>query len=650
MAGNLRLLAGVVALAGISAAGVFVAGTKLSHAPPTVRALASPAPASSLPQGAAPDDSPQDRGFAFHAPTGRPPSLPCNEARRVVRQARASLAYAPPAVTPVALATATADWLDPHGLWSVSSDSPVPAVLDREARQLLAEIEGADGAPCAASREVGDVLVRWVLELGARFDDARRAARSGRGAARGATLAAAVGDAVIEDDSRPARQLATTLGERSGRAERDLDAGITPYVEAARDRFFPRDDGAGWAGIVRAAAVRAYVQAMDPHGAWAPLDEEASVYDVDLDAHPPDRLWGDGVRTALGVRVESDPMDPLQVGDVVLSIAGTPTAGLPVEQLDQLVYATTDAPEAAQLVVLRSGEREVRTLALPAPSGAAAASDPPQILPAYRVPYGAGDALVVQIHDVRSDLGAELAATLRQQLSSDTRAVDGLLLDLRDDGGGSTEGAIAALSLFLPGAPLFPMGRRDGSIEVDRAPEPPLTDRWTRPVAALVDGDTASAAEMLAGALLSYRRGLVVGSRTYGKGCAQEYLDDDARAGVLRLTTLLYALPDGSPVQAVGIEPSILLPTRRRASSFAELAHEREADAPNAAPTWRGPDVRDPTLLPPASATAWPEPRGAVGPCRDVDVCGALQAIGAVTPGKRPTAAHSGAPPTPGRR
>ena len=57
-----------------------------------------------------------------------------------------------------------------------------------------------------------------------------------------------------------------------------------------------------------------------------------------------------------------------------------------------------------------------------------------------------------------------------------------------------------------------------------------LVDRWRGPVASLVDGDTASAAEMIAGALAAYRRGPTVGSTTFGKGCAQEYLDDDAHA------------------------------------------------------------------------------------------------------------------------
>src|SRR5262249_13843582 len=158
----------------------------------------------------------------------------------------------------------------------------------------------------------------------------------------------------------------------------------------------------------------------------------------------------------------------------------------------------------------------------------------------------------------------------------------------------------------------------DGEVEVERAPSPPVTDRWTGPVAALVDGDTASAAEMIAGALLSYHRGAVAGARTYGKGCAQEYLDDEAHAGVLRLTTLLFALPDGSAVQKVGIVPNIHL-------SLAPVA-EHEASLVRALESWRGPDVRDAALV---RDGAWPPHAGRVGPCHDDTVCRALRALGA---------------------
>jgi carboxyl-terminal processing protease len=159
-------------------------------------------------------------------------------------------------------------------------------------------------------------------------------------------------------------------------------------------------------------------------------------------------------------------------------------------------------------------------------------------------------------------------------------------------------------------------------------------------VATLVDADTASAAEMIAGALSSYHRGVTIGSTTFGKGCAQEYVDDEAHAGVLRLTTLLYALPDGAPVQRVGLVPSVRFP-------FAAAdANDREASLLHAPPTWRGPDVRDRSILAHAEdgtwSVGWPPNGGNVGPCKDADVCRALRLLGTASPTARRTAAAKG--------
>jgi carboxyl-terminal processing protease len=171
------------------------------------------------------------------------------------------------------------------------------------------------------------------------------------------------------------------------------------------------------------------------------------------------------------------------------------------------------------------------------------------------------------------------------------------------------------------------MKRRDGSLETDRAPEPPIVDRWHGPVTALVDGETASAAEMVAGALSAYHRGPTIGSTTFGKGCAQEYIDDDVHAGVLRLTTLVYALPDGTAVQRVGLTPTIRFPFQTADAT------DREAALPHAPPTWRGPDVRDRTVLAHADdgtwAVSWPPHGGNVGPCKDTELCRALRLLGA---------------------
>lgn len=547
-------------------------------------------------------------------------------------QIQGTLAYTPSSVTPAALASATADALDPYGFWSADPDSAVAEALHKEGANLLREIMGHDNASCGAASGVADALVQWTGDLRLRFEESREAALRAP-AATTAELAAAAADPLF-DEGVPAKEFAASLGLRVGRLERAIGSSVRPYGDVGEARFFPSLSRDGWADVVRGAALRAYLPLVDPHGAWAPTDEQASIYDVDLDPSPPESLWDQALRTAIGVLVESEPTPPLETGDVVLAIGGVTTVGLPREQLDQLVYATTDAPTEQPLVVLRHGA--VRSLVLTPPEEGLEPAPAPADLVAYRVEYGGGDALVIEIQDVRSDLADELRATFHKEEQEGDRPIMGLLLDLRGNGGGAAEGAIGALGLFLPGAPLFPMVNRDGTIEVDRAPEPPPADRWTRPVATLVDGDTASAAEMIAGALAAYRRGIIVGERTFGKGCAQEFIDDEASVGVLRLTTLLYALPDGSPVQRVGLEPSLLLPP----SSGADVpsAHQREADDPNAPPTWRGPDVRDPTLIRSAATVAWPEHHGVVGPARDEAVATALRRLGA---SKRPAAAQA---------
>jgi carboxyl-terminal processing protease len=579
----------------------------------------------------APADDP--RSHAFQLPSGRAPSLTCEEARTIVAQARSQLSHAPDAVDPRALAGATADWFDPYGLWSVAPDTPVAAAFDRHAVELLADLEGRGSRDCRAARALGTSMIAWVSELRTAFD----AARAGPPASEDASVA--VSSPVFEGAfvTRPARALAVSLGRRLGAIERDYGPAVHSYVETAWGRFFPTLDADGWAGVVLAAAVRAYVPAIDPHGAWAPLDEESSVYEVDLEAHPPSRLWEKAERTAIGVRIESGAAPPLADGDVLLSLGGVATPGLSYEQMEQLGFAAADGRPPAQAMLLRGGDKTPLTTWIDgAPSEAKVSpgsQDDDDELPVERIEYGDGDAVVVTIHDIRDDLGDQLTRALLRERGRGGRAVEGVVLDLRGNGGGSTDGAIDALGLFVPGAALFPMRRRDGSLETDRAPEPPGVDRWRGPVATFVDGETASAAEMVAGALAAYRRGPVVGVTTFGKGCAQEYIDDDAHEGVLRLTTLVYALPDGSPVQRVGLTPTIRFPF-----TMTE-AVDRESSLLHSPPTWRGPDVRDRSILAHGGdgtwSVSWPAYDGNIGPCKDADVCRALRALGASPPTAR---------------
>jgi carboxyl-terminal processing protease len=596
----------------------------LSGPPP-----ASPSPPTLEPQDPEPkspsgpaDDAPT---HAFRLPSGRAPALGCAAARAIVAQARAQLSHPPEAVDPKTLADSTADWLDPYGLWSVAPDSPLVAAFDRRAPAVLADLEGRSAGDCPGARSLGAGLVSWVDDLRGVFEESRAHDSSSEDAAEAESAPAFEGATV----TRPARELAAMLGRRVGAIEAQLGDSGRAFADAAEERYFPSLDQQGWAGVVLAAAVRAYVPAIDPHGAWAPLDEESSVYEVDLEAHPPPRLWEKAERTALGIRIESGASSPLTDGDVVLSLAGVPTAGLSYEQTEQLAFAAADAHPPAEAIVVHAGAVATTTLSLEeveSEASGTAGSAQDDELPVERVEFGDGDAIVVAIHDIRDDLGEALTRAILHERERPARPVAGVVLDLRDNGGGSTDGAIDALGIFIPGAPLFPMKRRDGSLETDRAPEPPGVDRWRGPVAVLVDAETASAAEMVAGAISAYRRGPVVGTTTFGKGCAQEYIDDDADAGVLRLTTLVYALPDGTPVQRIGLTPTIRFPFSVQAPI------DRESFLPHSPPTWRGPDVRDTVVMARAEdgtwATPWPAHTGNVGPCKDGEVCRALRLLG----------------------
>ena len=138
-------------------------------------------------------------------------------------------------------------------------------------------------------------LEAWVEELRDAFDRGRRD-YAGLAPARGCARSDPA-------DAACARETAEELGRRAGAFEAAHGAQGKAFADEARRRFFPPLDKAGWARVVLASAVRAYVPLVDPHGEWAPFDEESRIYEVDLASRPPSRLWGRAVPTAVGVRV-----------------------------------------------------------------------------------------------------------------------------------------------------------------------------------------------------------------------------------------------------------------------------------------------------------------------------------------------------------
>lgn len=153
-----------------------------------------------------------------------------------------------------------------------------------------------------------------------------------------------------------------------------------------------------------------------------------------------------------------------------------------------------------------------------------------------------------------------LLADLRRQ------GIDGLVVDLRGNGGGSLTEATALTGLFIDHGPVVQVKDSSGKVEVEKDPERGVA--YSGPLAVLVDRDSASASEIFAGAIQDYGRGLVIGEPTFGKGTVQTLIEldrfiagGDSELGRLRLTMAQFYRVSGGSTQLRGVEPDISLPS-----------------------------------------------------------------------------------------
>jgi len=138
--------------------------------------------------------------------------------------------------------------------------------------------------------------------------------------------------------------------------------------------------------------------------------------------------------------------------------------------------------------------------------------------------------------------------------------IKGLVLDLRNDPGGLLDQAIKISDIFLDkGVIVSTKGRIKEQNHVYKAHDE--GHHYTFPIVVLVNEGTASASEIVAGALKDHKKALILGAQTFGKGSVQTIIPMSNGAG-LRLTTARYYTPNGTSIQATGITPDILVPTQ----------------------------------------------------------------------------------------
>jgi len=340
-----------------------------------------------------------------------------------------------------------------------------------------------------------------------------------------------------------------------------LDRIKRDYVEEVDDKSLLED------------AIRGMLSGLDPHSTY--LDEDAF---RDLQAGTSGEFGGLGIEVGLedGFIKVIAPIDDtpaqragVQQGDLIIRLDDTPVKGLSLNEAIQLMRGKPETEIV--LTIVREGE------------------DKPLQISVVRD--------VIQVKSVRSRLlepgfgylritqfQSKTALNLNQAISDLREQNDGplkgLILDLRNNPGGVLNAAVEISDAFLDeGLVVYTEGRGDGSQQNFRAT--PGDVMQGAPLVVLVNGGSASASEIVAGALQDHRRAIVMGEQTFGKGSVQTILPL-MNGTAVKLTTARYYTPSGRSIQAAGIVPDIELESLQLAQSDAPgLNFLKEADLPD---------------------------------------------------------------------
>jgi carboxyl-terminal processing protease len=157
--------------------------------------------------------------------------------------------------------------------------------------------------------------------------------------------------------------------------------------------------------------------------------------------------------------------------------------------------------------------------------------------------------------------------------------VDGVVLDLRNNGGGSLTEAVELTGLFIDQGPVVQVRESGGRVSVEDDGQAGVS--WDGPLAVLINRGSASASEIFAGAIQDYGRGLVIGETTFGKGTVQNLIDldrwpanDNTQFGQVKLTIAQFFRVSGGSTQHKGVVPDIRFPVTVDATEFGESTYD----------------------------------------------------------------------------
>jgi carboxyl-terminal processing protease len=321
-------------------------------------------------------------------------------------------------------------------------------------------------------------------------------------------------------------------------------------------------------------AVSGMLRELDPHSSFLKPEEYK-----ELQVETKGKFGGLGIEITMRDNIltvvsplEGTPADKagIQAGDQIIKIDDQPAQDMSLTEAVQKMRGPKGTK--VKLTIIRKGERKPLDFELIRDTISIQSVKWRTLEPGYGY---------VRISSFQSGTGADLRKAL-DQLESGNHPLLGLVLDLRNDPGGLLDQAVDVADEFInEGLIVYTGGRLENQkmrFEAHKNSKP-----RNFPIVVLVNSGSASASEIVAGALQDHKRAIVLGEPTFGKGSVQTVIPlNDGSA--LRLTTSLYYTPSGRSIQAKGIEPDILVkkevPPKTDEEGTDEIRRIREKDLP----------------------------------------------------------------------
>jgi carboxyl-terminal processing protease len=347
---------------------------------------------------------------------------------------------------------------------------------------------------------------------------------------------------IVSGHTQAAPQGSATSGVETSR---QLEL-LGKILDTVRSNYVDKSDD----GKLLTAAINGILGSLDPHSSY--MDEKSY---AEMRASTSGRFGGLGMQVNMedGLLKVVSPIDDtpaaragIRAEDVITRVDDTPIKGLTLSQaVDRMRGA---AGTEVRLEVVRKDQAAPLNLTLTREIIKVAAA---------RQQVEGGDVGYVRLTQFTSHAAEELEQAIKTLAATNPPdQLKGYVLDLRNNPGGLLDQAVRVAGGFLTSGEIVSIrGRDPGNVHRYNAAPGDLIDG--KPLIVLVNGGSASASEIVAGALQDQKRATIIGSRTFGKASVQTIIPLGQGNGALRLTTARYFTPSGHSLQAQGIAPDI---------------------------------------------------------------------------------------------